>query len=180
MNNREAKEEKDMFTPEIMIKLNWRDDESNWGTLLLSLAFLASLVFLSLLSAFCLLPRADPISHTHTDTLLVTHTHSRRSATVPMPKHHPHGHILSPSSSSPVLVLSPSLPLVLSKYHMHTHMVTHSHKHSPTHRRTHWLLCMHRRRDGKGQFCRMLERKEGGWRERAREEGGKIEGGEKA
>lgn len=114
-----------------MIKLNWRDDESNWGTLLLSLAFLASLVFLSLLSAFCLLPRADPISHANTDTLLVTHTHSRRSATLPMPKHHPHGHILSPSSSSPVLLFS--LLLYLSSCQSTTCTLTWSLTHTNTH-----------------------------------------------
>lgn len=139
MRKTETEEEKDMFQPEIMIKLNYRDDERNWGTLLLVLAFLPSLVFFSFLSAACLLPRADPISHTLTRTHSASHTHSRRSATVPMPKHHPHGHVQSPSSSSPLLSFSLSCSFTASRLvkvaHAHSH--GRSHMHSPRHGCTH-------------------------------------------
>ena len=82
---------------------------SNWGTLLLSLAFLASLDFFSLLTAACLLPRAEPISftHTHTDTLPVTRA-------LPKVSYSPNAKTSSTWPYTVPLLLLVSSPLVLS------------------------------------------------------------------
>lgn len=119
------------------------------------------------------------LTHRHTPS----HTHTpRRSATAPMPKHPPHGYIQSPSSPSSLLLFCLSFCLTISglaKQHMQTHMVTHTNTRPST---EHTLTPVHaqRRRDGKGWFCRMPERTEGGrvGRESATEERGKTEGGE--
>lgn len=147
MSKTETQEEKEAFTAEIMVKLNQKDDESNWGTLLLSLAFLASLVFLSLLLAACLLPRADPISHTH------MHKHAPVGQLQFQSQNILHMATFSPPSprlfSSCSLSLSPRilLSLVLSKY---SDSHGHSHKHSPEHEaHTDSCACTDRRRDGK-------------------------------
>lgn len=147
-----------MFTPEIMIKLNYRDDESNWGTLLLSLAFLASLVLRSLLSAACLLPRADPISHTRTHGSSCRHTRTPVGQLQSQCQNIIHMAISSPPPPPPPRILSscsPAFSFTTSRScQSSTCTLTWSLTQTVTQAQTRTLTPVHaqtdRRRDGKG------------------------------
>lgn len=93
--------------------------------------------------------------------------------------------------SSPLLLLlvysplvlspSPSLSSVLSKEHMQPHMVIHTNTHPNQDANTYSCACMHRQTE-RWQGVILQDAGENRGRvgkERAREEGGKAEGGEK-
>lgn len=140
MQSRKAEEwQRHVKTRDNDKKLNQRDDESNWGTLLLSLAFLAAFVLLSFLSAAFLLPRADPISHTHKHT--PCHT---RNPVGQLQSQYQNIIHMAISSPPPPRLLSFSFTTSRLVKVAHAHSHGHSHKHSPQHGCTHWLLHLHR------------------------------------
>lgn len=177
-----------MFKPEIMIQIKLKRwwDQLGYLTIESGLPGFFSFSFLS----FSCLSSAQSGSHlTHIRTThSPLHTHTPVGQLQSQCQNIIHMAILNPPPphrlfSSCSLSLSLPFSFTTSRLVKVAHAHSHGHSHKPlTPARTHWLLCMHRQTvRWEGLILQDAGEKRGRvGKERARVEGGEIEGGEKA